>query len=260
MNLKLERWDDVIQNCDSALKLEEKSLKAYLRRAQALIKLGRISKANDDLKAALAIESDCKVSCEAICHDILRLARTASVSMIGQDAVRMLKEIELETKASSHESIQKQKKVFGSFWSSGAGAGGDAGAGARRAPERLYEDVGPRWAGTRCFMEFGFDGGESLGTVYFQLNNARCPRTAENFRCLCTGERGPELHYQGSLMHRVVKGFVVQASPSRAFIDQIEPSPPPPPPTLTRPSRGEVRRRRTAAGGGHSVQRRGGRG
>ena len=62
VNLKLERWEAATKNCDGALKLDEKSLKAFLRRAQASMKLGRISKANDDLKAALAIESDCKVA------------------------------------------------------------------------------------------------------------------------------------------------------------------------------------------------------
>jgi cyclophilin family peptidyl-prolyl cis-trans isomerase len=35
-------------------------------------------------------------------------------------------------------------------------------------------------------------------------------RTAENFRCLCTGERGGVLTLRGSLIHRVVPGFVLQ--------------------------------------------------
>jgi tetratricopeptide (TPR) repeat protein len=61
VNLKLERWEDAVSNCDGALKLDEKSLKAFLRRSQAFIKLGRITKARDDLKVALSIESDCQV-------------------------------------------------------------------------------------------------------------------------------------------------------------------------------------------------------
>ena len=44
----------------------------------------------------------------------------------------------------------------------------------------------------------------------------QCPRACDNFKCLCTGERGKSkhsgkvLHYKGSSFHRIVKGFVMQ--------------------------------------------------
>jgi len=58
--------------------------------------------------------------------------------------------------------------------------------------------------------------GKIIGTIVFELFKNVVPRTAENFRQLCTGEAGRSkvsgkmLHFQGSGFHRIISNFMAQ--------------------------------------------------
>uniref|UniRef100_A0A8C4R371 Peptidyl-prolyl cis-trans isomerase n=1 Tax=Eptatretus burgeri TaxID=7764 RepID=A0A8C4R371_EPTBU len=67
----------------------------------------------------------------------------------------------------------------------------------------------------QCFFDIAINN-IPAGRIVFELFTDKCYKTCENFRCLCTGERGigkatqKPLHYKGTTFHRIVKNFMIQ--------------------------------------------------
>lgn len=67
----------------------------------------------------------------------------------------------------------------------------------------------------RVFFDVDIGGGR-VGRVVFEVFADVVPKTAENFRALCTGEKGigkstgKPLHFKGCPFHRIIKKFMIQ--------------------------------------------------
>jgi len=61
----------------------------------------------------------------------------------------------------------------------------------------------------RVFFDISI-GDENAGKVIMELRGDKVPKTAENFRALCTGEKSKELCFKDSTFHRVIPGFMCQ--------------------------------------------------
>ena len=72
----------------------------------------------------------------------------------------------------------------------------------------------PKPGNPMVFFDVSIDGAPQ-GRVTMELRRDAVPKTAENFRALCTGEKGDgtmgkPLHYKGSTFHRCIKNFMLQ--------------------------------------------------
>ena len=82
------------------------------------------------------------------------------------------------------------------------------------ATNAVAEEASKGKVTTRVYFDVQI-GGVKAGRIVMGLFGDDVPKTAENFRALCTGEKGKgrsgkPLHFKGSRFHRVIPGFMLQ--------------------------------------------------
>eukprot|EP00164_Ancoracysta_twista_P018517 GFYU01032085.1.p1 GENE.GFYU01032085.1~~GFYU01032085.1.p1 ORF type:complete len:482 (+),score=164.37 GFYU01032085.1:27-1448(+) len=70
---------------------------------------------------------------------------------------------------------------------------------------------------TKCYLDVTIDGDTDKKRIVIEVYNSKAPKTAYNFKCLCSGERGTAelcekpLSYKGCVFHRAVPGMCIQS-------------------------------------------------
>lgn len=84
------------------------------------------------------------------------------------------------------------------------------------AADANIDDATPQFK-KNPFVYFDIEiGNRKCGRITIELFANIAPKTAENFRALCTGEKGngsagKPLHFKNNIFHRIVPGFLIQA-------------------------------------------------
>ena len=179
-HLKLKDYPSAVQATNKVLEIDSQAttnVKALYRRGLARLHMGLLDQAKTDLMAAYQLDKTNK--------DIRKALQQY------KDAVAQHK--------------QQEKQAFGGFFSK----------------VDIYSDkkegtalVVPNAKGDNPHVYFDIQQGDvSLGRIVMQLYQDITPKTAENFRVLCTGEQSTDdtpLHYKGSIFHRVISNFMIQ--------------------------------------------------
>jgi|EP00945_MAST-04E_sp_MAST-4E-sp1_P002861 peptidylprolyl isomerase len=117
----------------------------------------------------------------------------------------MRKEYDAIKKAAA-DAKKKEKATFGNMFKAMGSMYAE-----KKEVEKPVKFEGPL---PRVFFDVKM-GEEALGRIEMELYPNVVPKTAENFRQLCTGEagmgkKGKPLHYKGSTFHRIISNFMCQ--------------------------------------------------
>ena len=198
-HMKNKEWADAVHACHNVLNVPEldddklTKVKAYYRRGFSRLKLGLMKESKEDLMTAYNLDNGNK--------DVRK-------------ALQLWKDVTAENK-------QKEKDAFGGFFSKVdiyKEKSGPLVPNAKGDNPHVYFDIEQK------STEDGASENVKLGRIVMQLYRDITPKTSENFRALCTGEKGmcqsdstKPLHYKNSIFHRVIQDFMLQGGDFTMF-------------------------------------------
>lgn len=174
--INLGNFPDAVTHASEVLKKDPNNVKGLYRRGVARNHLGLAEEALEDLNKAHAADPENK----AVVTEIAKAKKAIA------------------------DAKKKTKAAFGGFFSKVS----------------MYDDKempvipGSSPNNPKVFFDVTI-GGRYIGRLVMLLFADTTPKTAENFRALCVGDRGnastgQPLHYKGCTFHRVIKDFMIQ--------------------------------------------------
>mmetsp|Transcript_1959 Transcript_1959/g.2892 ORF Transcript_1959/g.2892 Transcript_1959/m.2892 type:complete len:387 (+) Transcript_1959:380-1540(+) len=175
-------YKETVKQCTAAIQLDEKAAKAFYLRGVAHMKMKNFDEASDDIKHAIKLNpQDKKLRAE---FEVLKTEKKKFLG--GQEAA--------------------MKKMFSQ------GLYNEKAAASKRVVHDKLPQFDAENVQTFFDMQIGEDGDadKQTGRVVFEVFSKQVPKTAENFRSICVGEKGEDFHYKNNTFHRVIKGFMAQ--------------------------------------------------
>lgn len=176
---KTQSWAETVRACFQSLNIDGDNPKALYLKGVALRKLKQYDEALNDLKNAIKKNPNDK---------------------------NLRTEFQ-ECKEEKKKYDKSQQSMFQKFFQEGV-------YNEKEAEISRIEDKLPEYnpKNPKCYMDIQI-GEQEPKRVVFELFANEVPKTVENFRCLCTGEKSTEkqsLHYKENIFHRVIPKFMAQ--------------------------------------------------